>query len=570
MISFKVIEKCWQDAKDYKGTECDFYLEKSNWDDYGYRTTYCLHATKKLTGLKDNIYLGIVKIMRKGQTTGEAYLLSSLFGKTVFNELPEDFVSLSFSLEIFNAVNRYLPSIEGRNEFIHALHLILGEDSKYYEQNLEEDPCFKNSLLRDGSRLDAYELQKGRQLLFSAEVFYNLRKESIRVRFSHVEEDTELSFSSVSEESEILPNGIVVFIGKNGSGKSTAIYKLAKLLYTEPTSRYKLESRIGTIEPQNVGVNKLFIVSYSPFDNFVLPGTNDRELLERYRRNEQEYSRFVFCGIRDLKKEVINKVGDEVLDLEGKDDYIDHYLDDRQENTTLKTVDDLANEFADAMERVLSLEKWNAGIWSQILQDANQLQPSLYSDLCRFEYESTKAKLSSDFKKLSTGHKYFLHSLVTVIANIEDNCLVLFDEPENHLHPPLLSFLILSLKKVLYQNKSVMFIATHSPVVLQEVFSNNVYVVRRYGEKSSITHPMIETYGASISDITTDVFDLNTDVTNYYDSIDYLYSKWEIDKSEDLDVMLRSFEEKLGHKLSNQIESYVINRFIKDKNVDVK
>ena len=53
-------------------------------------------------------------------------------------------------------------------------------------------------------------------------------------------------------------------------------------------------------------------------------------------------------------------------------------------------------------------------------------------------------------------------------------------------------------------------------------------------------------------------------------AVDYLYSKWEIDKIEDLDVMLRSFEEKLGHKLSNQIESYVINRFIKDKNVDVK
>lgn len=73
----------------------------------------------------------------------------------------------------------------------------------------------------------------------------------------------------------------------------------------------------------------------------------------------------------------------------------------------------------------------------------------------------------------------------------------------------------------MYQNKSVMFIATHSPVVLQEVFSNNVYVVRRYGEKSSITHPMIETYGASISDITTDVFDLNTDAECQYLSITY-------------------------------------------------
>lgn len=53
-MPFKVIAKCWQDAKNYEETECYFYFEGSDWNDYDYQITCCLHAIKKLIGQKVN------------------------------------------------------------------------------------------------------------------------------------------------------------------------------------------------------------------------------------------------------------------------------------------------------------------------------------------------------------------------------------------------------------------------------------------------------------------------------------------------------------------------------------
>ena len=65
-----------------------------------------------------------------------------------------------------------------------------------------------------------------------------------------------------------------------------------------------------------------------------------------------------------------------------------------------------------------------------------------------------------------------------------------------------------------------MLVATHSPIVLQETFSKNVLILQRYGDKMVFKHPRIETYGESFGLINTEVFGLNTDITNYHDVID--------------------------------------------------
>ena len=84
------------------------------------------------------------------------------------------------------------------------------------------------------------------------------------------------------------------------------------------------------------------------------------------------------------------------------------------------------------------------------------------------------------FLSLSTGHKFFIHAYARLLAYMDDNCLLLFDEPENHLHPPLLSFMMAEIRKLLARTHSVMFIATHSPVILQETFAKNVFVVWKH------------------------------------------------------------------------------------------
>ncbi len=563
-IKFRRIDKCWQNAENHLDTDVAFLLEENDWDDFGYQTTYHLHASKLLTGTKPE-YLGSLRIMRKGQTTIDAYLLSQIFRNNAFERLPDDFVSLSMDVDLYMGINRYLENRDDRWALVRALRLILGDDSDFFDQSLYVDDCFSSSLLRDGSGLDNFALKKGYALIDSSECYYNLRKESVQVKFEHVSNAIELHFSSVeSDDDALLPNGVVVFIGKNGSGKSTAIYRLAKLMYTDPTQRFRMKESVGELVPNNIGVSKLFLISYSPFDNFILPTSYDKDYIRLITKGKDVYSRFVFCGIRDIKNEGTGFEIDENSDEEN----INQLLVDRKNKTSLKDISVLADEFSTALSYVISDAGRKFLRWESFVERCRVNQPSLYEDIKDIGDNTPEELIRDKFISLSTGHKFLMHTYARLLAYMDDNCLLLFDEPENHLHPPLLSFMMAEIRSLLAETSSVMFIATHSPVILQETFAKNVFVVRKNGNSTSITQPQIETYGANISAITSEVFDLTTEVTKYHDAIRHLYNKWNMQYELSVEKMLESFEVKLGHGLSDQIESYLINLYETDKDVE--
>ena len=59
--------------------------------------------------------------------------------------------------------------------------------------------------------------------------------------------------------------------------------------------------------------------------------------------------------------------------------------------------------------------------------------------------------------------------LAQLVYLLDEKFLVLIDEPECHLHPPLLASFIQCLSYLLRERNAIAIIATHSPVVLQEV-----------------------------------------------------------------------------------------------------
>lgn len=517
-FKFKIIDNCMQDASQYNDVDCDFLIEEDRWNNYSYYTTYHLHATKKITG-SDNLYLGAIEIMRKGQQTGQMYLLRVVCGNKVFEELPPDFVSVTFERKFYMWVQRY--EVADREKLVNQLHIILDKESPFFSP-VEHDYCFNKGVLRD-TNMDNYIFQRARGWIYNEECKYDLRKESFAMQYDNCNTPVDFKFTCVpSIDSPIVPNGMVAFIGANGSGKSTALYKLAKVMFFSPHDRRKLEDKCGKIVPSNLGVERMILVSYSPFDNFTIPAIENYAHKYVDEEPSEEDGHFIYCGIRDVHEEYKAAPNKHIL-------YdIVRLGEIRQYTTKPKTQELLAADFACAIKMMESADdsERRLSLWNSICEDAIENHPELHDIMNQIIMMRSIEDRADFFKNLSTGYKFFLHSIAYVVSFIKDGSLVLFDEPENHIHPPLLSFMMSQYRKVLNQFKSVMFISTHSPVIIQELFAENVYKVYREDDKMVIKKPSIETYGATFGEINSEVFNLTTDVTKYFNAFDLLYEMW--------------------------------------------
>lgn len=110
------------------------------------------------------------------------------------------------------------------------------------------------------------------------------------------------------------------------------------------------------------------------------------------------------------------------------------------------------------------------------------------------------------FQKLSSGHKITLLTIACLIDTVVEKSLIILDEPEMHLHPPLLSALMRAISHIIARKNGVALVMTHSPVLLQEVPANCTWEIRRSGSQVSIKNIGIETYGTDINTLMREVF----------------------------------------------------------------
>jgi predicted ATP-dependent endonuclease of OLD family len=130
--------------------------------------------------------------------------------------------------------------------------------------------------------------------------------------------------------------------------------------------------------------------------------------------------------------------------------------------------------------------------------------------------EEFKAICFDTFKKLSSGHKIVLLTITRLVETLQERSLVLIDEPEAHLHPPLLSAFIRALSEILNETNGVAIIATHSPVILQEVPKSCVWKLRRSGIEAVAERLLIESFGENVGVLTNEIFGLELTKTGFY------------------------------------------------------
>ena len=115
--------------------------------------------------------------------------------------------------------------------------------------------------------------------------------------------------------------------------------------------------------------------------------------------------------------------------------------------------------------------------------------------------------------------------------------MVLIDEPESHLHPPLLSAFTRALSDLLVSRNAVAIVATHSPVVLQEVPKSCVSILRRTRLISKVDRPERETFAENVGVLTREVFGLEVSKSGFHnvlaDSVVNGYSYEQIESEYD-------------------------------------
>ena len=272
----------------------------------------------------------------------------------------------------------------------------------------------------------------------------------------------EFDFEDVSD----IPNRICAIIGKNGVGKTQFISQLPKNLAEESEEFF---------ESPMPHFSKIISLSYSPFDTFK-PSKSGVNVDH------------VFCSLRDES----GSIGDEKS---------------------------RAIKFGLARKRMEELER--AETWSDILGEflPNAFFDEVFEDNTQNRKVINVDKLNSARRNLSSGQRILLETVTNILAHIRYDSLLLFDEPETHLHPNAIAQLMNTIYELVYRFESFCIVTTHSPIIIRELLSRNVFVFDREDDVLSIRKIGLESFGANLSDITEEVFGTNEIPKHYHSTI---------------------------------------------------
>jgi predicted ATPase len=460
------------------------YLHSNNWDDYGRKTLFFLTVFDEYGhGHK----IGNVKIGFVGQDEG--WTKDKIPQK--FDSLPQEFYSLGQDADYYkNLIESFSDT------FISNILTVLGDVTHNPErfEMAKHEGAFHGSLLRSVD-LTSIENQFKRIL----------RREAPLTKYNFFyEKQPDEYYSGVKVEFTVAPyskpsSNIHILIGRNGVGKTTLLNNMVDSLLSgrseEQTSGYfAIPSLCSGSTELSVGYFAgLVSVSFSAFDPFI-PHNN--------QPHDEVSIRYYYVGLKKW------------IDNGGEGQW------------ALKDKKDLSQDFTKSLELCFSLSA-KRGRWINAVEKLESDLNFAEMDLCQLvnvydgDLSDTKNHFSERaarlFERMSSGHAIVLLTISKLVETVEEKTLVLLDEPESHLHPPLLSAFTRALSDLLINRNGVAIIATHSPVVLQEVPKSCVSILRRTRLIADVDRPENETFAENVGVLTREVFGLEVSKSGFHD-----------------------------------------------------
>ncbi|MGF6148917.1 cytochrome c biogenesis protein CcmA [Kingella potus] len=475
------------------------YLAIDKWNDYSYVTMFYMTVFDE-KGQEYNI--GHIKIGFEKQITEIATYKKIIekFNGKVFNTLPEEFFSLGQDVDFYIKIwklpdNIKIFILENLNDIVYK--------PKLFKKFTNED-VLKTSLMRD------------------------IRKQTIQEQFRRILEDksplSEFNFYFIRSEQEnigeinlefnVVPNSmpssnIHAIIGRNGVGKTTLLNGMIKSFidkYDDTEGAFycnNLMSLFPSDEFKKISddyFSYLIAVSFSVFDPFI--------------PNQKDLKYYSYIGLKESNEK-----------LKEPQSYFEK---------------DFWESFSECKSFSAKKERWLNAI-KNLESDVNFSEIKLSNWMNDKNDTFSKDEILNLIKQMSSGHASVLLIITQLVARVEEKTLVLLDEPESHLHPPLLSAFIRALSELLDNRNGIAIIATHSPVVLQEIPKSCVWKIERTGIRTDPFRPNIETFGENVGVLTREVFGLEVIKSGFH----RILTK-KVEEGGSYDEIISEFQEQLG------------------------
>lgn len=427
-------------------------LHYDNWNDYGFRTTFGMSYCNEYGSV---IKIGTVKILYHDDESVAPHHIQhtrALIGDNI-ESLDSIFCSLGQDVGYYEKLKELLP-----NEYYDVLQRLndIAVLDEVKERFWEESGVHSSLLRFSGAEKALKEAKEILGLLKTTE------KDLSFEYLAYVPYDSEpVRINFDFQKDNLLPYRTNIIIGKNGTGKTQILTTLANSL-----SGYTDDMNSKSFPQGRPSFDKVMSISYSAFDTFKRPKYSNQD-------ETRVLFSYVYCGIQS-------------------------------ENGTL-SLEQLRDNLYSSYETVK--EKNRQEIWLEVL---SQLFEQEHSNII----EQIKQE-KFDSINLSSGQHIMICTITELIANIENESIILFDEPEIHLHPNAIANLMRMFTLLLERFNSYAIFSTHSPLIIQEVPSKYINVLNRIDDILTVRKPDVECFGNNITDIIFDAFDVSNEESNY-------------------------------------------------------
>jgi hypothetical protein len=415
------------------------------------------------------------------------------------------------------------PEVPDKFQTLDERFFSLGQDANYYETLRKLSDSRREEVvraLRDlASDLSLFD-QAIKERVTTVSLMREVTEETVRKRFSRIirgdDSTTKFAFgyrfpagttdgvtpelTFKVEPDSMPPTNVHVLIGRNGVGKTRALNRMTRSLVLGEAN--PAEGQFYSLDADGELFTNLISVAFSAFDPFSPLEEDPHDPSTKFA------VRYSYIGLQRSKQRIAKPPM-----MPGDATVIEEHPQPP------KAPEDLDVEFVKAARACLvgvRRSRWREAL-TTLASDPNFEDSDVISLTEGDEDEGAWVLRAHElFRLLSSGHKIVLLTVTSLVQHVNEKTLVLLDEPEAHLHPPLLSAFVRCLSTLLVSRNGVAIVATHSPVVLQEVPKSCVWIINRVGAIVTPQRPSVETFGENIGVLTREVFGLEVTQAGYH------------------------------------------------------